>query len=108
MSNSPKRRPNSTYIPECILEAGLNVYQMSAYLQVKYLAGDSGKCFESLKKMAEDCCMSVDKLRKVLNSLTEVNEFLGSPLLIKIPTKTESGGDATTVWQIVEQFSKRN
>jgi hypothetical protein len=108
MSNSPKRRPNSTYIPECILQAGLDSYQISAYVQVKFLAGESDKCFESVKKMAEDCCMSVDKLRKVLNSLTEVNEFLGSPLLIKIPTKTESGGDGTNAWQIVEQFSKRN
>jgi hypothetical protein len=108
MSNSPKRRPNSTYIPECILEAGLNVYQMSAYLQVKYLAGDSGICFESVKKMADDCCMSVDKMRKALNSLTEVNEFLGSPLLIKIPTKNEYGGDDTNAWIIVEQSSERS
>jgi hypothetical protein len=47
-------------------------------------------------------------LRDVLNSLTEINEFLGSPLLIKIPTKTESGGNGSTAWKIVEQFSKRN
>jgi hypothetical protein len=108
MSNSPKRRPNSTYIPECILEAGLDSYQISAYVHVNFLAGENGKCFESVKTIAESCRMSVDKLRDVLDSLTEINEFLGCPLLIKIPTKNEYGGTGNNIWKIVEQLSKRN
>jgi hypothetical protein len=91
-----------TEIPKCIHKAGLDTYEFRAYSEIKCIAGDGGKCFKSLKKIAEDCGMSIDKLRKVLNSLTEVNEFLGVPLLIKIPTKTESGADATTVWKIVD------
>jgi hypothetical protein len=91
-----------TEIPNCVVRANLDSYQMNAYVHVKCITGDGGKCFKSLKKIAEDCGMSIDKLRKVLNSLTEVNEFLGVPLLIKIPTKTESGADATTIWKIVD------
>jgi hypothetical protein len=91
-----------TEIPNCVLRAKLDVYQYRAYSEIKCIAGDNGKCFKSVKKIAEDCCMSVDKLRDVLNSLTEINEFLGCPLLIKIPTKTANGANGTTVWQIVD------
>jgi hypothetical protein len=91
-----------TEIPNCVLRAKLDAYQRSAYMEIKCIAGDSGECFKSPKKIAEDCGMSVDKLRDVLDSLTEVNEFLGVPLLIKIPTKLPNGATSTNIWKIVD------
>jgi hypothetical protein len=56
-------------VPNMICEMELTPYELSAYVHLKRIAGDSGACWGSSKTMAEKTKMSVGQWSKVKKSL---------------------------------------
>ncbi len=69
-----------TSIPNCIIDDPvLTIWNREVYIQIKKIAGDHGKCYMSIPKLAKKCGIGKERLRKSIEYLLEhkLIKFLG-------------------------------
>lgn len=81
-----------TEIPNIVDDMGLDPIQFRVYCKLKRIAGDAGKCWKCLKKLAAECAISERKLRDVLKHLSCPFSILGQLPLIKIMARKKQDG----------------
>ena len=64
-------RKYRTEIPNIVDDMGLSVYAFRLYVHLKRVAGDSGRCFQGRRKMAEVCGMSPAMVTNAKRELVE-------------------------------------
>ncbi len=60
-----------TMIPNIVGECGLSVYAFRLYCQIKRVAGEDGKCWQSTRTLAKNCKMSLGSVSKAKIELEE-------------------------------------
>ncbi|MEN8236113.1 MAG: hypothetical protein ABFQ95_00970 [Pseudomonadota bacterium] len=99
-------RQYRTEIPNIVEEYLSDPYEFRVYCHLKRRAGDSGACTESRSKMAKKCGMGIEKLRKVLISLSMLNpKFENLPLIMINKRKTEKGDPDTDFITIIDLWN---
>lgn len=80
-----------TELPNIIDDMGLSVYAFRLYAHIKRVAGaGDGRCFQSTRRMAEICCMSVGTARKAKVELVNAG-------LIVVQENDRTMGEADTI-----------
>lgn len=104
-----------TEIPNIVLKLNLLPEELAVYVHLKSICGGSGKCWKSIKNLANQCCMSENTLRRVLNnlSLRDYEVLLHQPL-IKVIQRFKSDGSQDTnlititpIWRINGDFHRQ-
>lgn len=85
-----------TELPNILFELDLDPYEFRVYCQIKKITGDGGKCWMSMRALAEKCNISERKLREVKKSLSQPIEQLGNIPLLKITKRKKEKGDLDT------------
>jgi hypothetical protein len=91
-------RKYRTELPNTLDDSELSVYAFRLYAHLKRRAGDTGKCFEGARKMAEHCKMSP---ASVVNAKKELIEK--GFITVKPGDKTTSTPDTIRIVNIWEQ-----
>jgi hypothetical protein len=73
-----------TEIPNIVFTLGLSPFALTVYLLLKRIAGDKGKCWKTIKNLADSCEIGETKFRQCLKDLAEPFGALGGKSLIKI------------------------
>lgn len=91
-----------TEIPNIVLDIGLTIYEKILYLELKRIAGDSGKCFMSNSNLAKKCGMSARHLIRCKKSLSVPRKELNGKALIVIQEQKNphTGGESTSLISI--------
>ena len=91
-----------TIIPNYILNHS-TIWDREVYIQMKRITGESGTCWTSKKNLADQCGMSVSRLKKSISYLLEHHwiELIGE-------RKTESSGgkQSTKEYKVVDLWDK--
>lgn len=93
-----------TIIPNYILNHS-TAYDRDLYAQMKRIAGDNGVCYMSQAKMAKQCGVSINRLKKSLKYLVE-NEWIkiaGEKII-----ETKGGNQKVLVYKMVDLWNKNN
>lgn len=78
----PAQRRYYSQMPNIIDDLGLSIYAYRLYGHLKRVAGDQGKCFQSVTTMAEICGMSRTKLIEAKKELEQpIPKFGGKGLI---------------------------
>lgn len=91
-----------TEIPNIIFELGLTPYELSVYAHLKRIAGDTGKCWRTLKSLSSICGIKETKLRECLHSLSTNNfsSLLKYPLITITSRKRVDGSQESNLISI--------
>lgn len=88
-------------VPNLVDEMKLSVYAYRLYGHLRRVAGESGKCWQNTKTLADVCNMSVGKISEAKEELEKC-----SPPLIRITSQRKADGGIyheitiTDIWQI--------
>lgn len=91
-----------TELPNCLIEAGLEVYQLAVYIYIKKIAGDGGRCFQTEKNMAKAIGISERKFRIARDAICSCNNKFKYPLLKKTTRKKPDGSCDSNVYTVID------
>ncbi|HLB31197.1 MAG TPA: helix-turn-helix domain-containing protein [Gammaproteobacteria bacterium] len=98
-----------TQIPHLIDDAMLSPYAVRVYLRIKRRAGESGECFESVRSLADACCMSKSQAARA------ITELKGAGMIDVTKRKAKHGhfaGNTITIrdiWpQNIQKYASQN
>lgn len=90
-----------TEIPNIILDSDIDMYTLGVYLKLKKIAGDSGGCWYSNKKLSEYCKISETKLRECLDNLETEGKYLSCALIKKEQRFSTDGSQNSNLITII-------
>lgn len=90
-----------TELPNCIFDMGLSPYHIAYYAFIKRIAGDKGKCWQSIKNIATTLGISERKIREIIVDLEQGNNKYKLKLIQKIQRKKSNGSYDTSIIQII-------
>jgi hypothetical protein len=90
-----------TEIPNCVLDACLDVYQLSVYIYIKRIAGDKGKCWQKKKTLAEVMGISERQVTYALDALCSSENNFKYPLLRKTARIKPDGSQDSNLYTVI-------
>lgn len=102
-----EKKPDHHYrteIPNIIFQLGLDPYELTAYSFLKLIAGDYGKCWCTIKTLAEKAKMSERKLQECLKKLSSPL-LNGMPLIVVTQRKKADGSNDSNIIEITDIWS---
>ena len=99
-----EERPDHHYRTELpnIVFSVLTAIQLAVYAHLKRIAGDRGKCWMSIKNIAEQIGVGETTLRESIRELCKSNVLIGSPFIRITKRKRPDGADDTSLITIVD------
>lgn len=94
-----------TEIPNCILDACLDIYQLAVYLYIKKIAGDKGKCWKKKKTLAELVGISERQVTYALDALCSSENNFKYPLLRKTGRVKPDGSQDSNLYTVINIWS---
>lgn len=82
-------------LPNLLSRLDLNCYERSLYWALKEAAGENGSCTKSYKRLGKIAGMKETKLKKTLDSLSQINSIIKKPLIIVKKRIDENGSKST-------------
>lgn len=91
-----------TIIPNYILNHS-TLWDREVYIQMKRITGEDGTCWTSQKNLANQCGISVNRLKKSIQYLIENQwiEFVGTK-----PTESSGGTQETKEYKVIDLWEK--
>lgn len=91
--------PDKYYTQFCniIFHLGLDPYEIALYLAIKRTVGKNGKCFKSVRTLAEETGMGKTKVSETIKSLQRKHDLLRDKSLIKVISKPKKDGGGNLI-----------
>src|SRR5271169_2587006 len=90
-----------TEIPNVIWELGLNPHERDVYFYLKKIAGDNGKCWQSVPTISKTLGICERQIQICMKTLSAEFAVLGCPLIKIISRKKQDGSRDSNLILIV-------